>query len=64
MAFEYSENIVFRSDWWQALPQRYQRSLTNRIMSGVDDNTRNARSLFDDELRALKSTVVAKHIGY
>jgi len=64
MAFEYSENIAFRSDWWNALPQRYRRSLTNRVMSGVDDGTRNARSLLDDDLRALKETVVARHVGY
>jgi hypothetical protein len=64
MAFEYSENVVFRSDWWEDLPQRYRRSLTNRVMSGVDDDTRNARSLLDDDLRALKTTVVAKHVGY
>jgi hypothetical protein len=65
MAFEYSENIVFRSDWWDALPERYRRSLENRVLSGVDDEPlRTPRSLFDDGLRALKSRVVAKHVGY
>lgn len=64
MAFEYSENVVFRSDWWQTMPQRYRRLLANRVMSGVDDDTRNTRSLLDDGLRALKGTVAAKHVGY
>jgi hypothetical protein len=64
MAFEYSENVVFRPDWWEALPQKYRQSLTNRVMSGVDDDTRNARSLLDDDLRALRSRVIAQHAGY
>ena len=65
MIFEYSSNIVFRSDWWDAVPERYQRSLANRVMSGVDDDfSRTARSLLDDGVRALKSTVAAKHASY
>jgi hypothetical protein len=56
---------VFRSDWWDAVPERYQRSLANRVMSGVDDDfSRTARSLLDDGVRALKSTVAAKHASY
>jgi hypothetical protein len=69
MTFEYSANIVFRSDWWDAMPERYQRLLANRVMSGVDEDmsggtSRTARSLLDDGLRALKSTVAEKHVAY
>lgn len=64
MAFEYSENIAFRPDWWQALPDRYKRALGSRVMSGVDDATRTARSLLDDDLRALRSAVTASYVGY
>jgi hypothetical protein len=69
MTFEYSANIVFRSDWWDAMPERYQRLLANRVMSGVDEDmsggtSRTARSLLDDGLRALKSTVAGKHVAY
>jgi hypothetical protein len=47
------------------VPERYQRSLANRVMSGVDDDfSRTARSLLDDGVRALKSTVAAKHASY
>jgi hypothetical protein len=64
MAFEYSENVVFRSDWWAAIPEMCRRLLANRVMSGVDDGIRNARSLLDDGLRALRSAVTSKHVGY
>jgi hypothetical protein len=69
MAFEYSENIAFRSDWWDSLPERYRTLLANRVMSGVDEDmsggtSRTPRSLLDDGLRALKSTVAGKHVAY
>jgi hypothetical protein len=64
MAFEYSENIVFRSDWWQAIELRDQENLTRRVISGIEDSSRTPRSLLDDGLNALASDLVAIHVGY
>ncbi|HEY2626414.1 MAG TPA: hypothetical protein VGI41_06655 [Candidatus Udaeobacter sp.] len=64
MAFEYSENIVFRADWWESIPHRDQQYLAKRVMSGVEDSTRTAKSLLDGGLRALGSNVVATHVRY
>jgi hypothetical protein len=64
MAFEYSENIVFRSDWWEKIPRRDRQYLTKRVMSGVDDATRSAKSLLDGGLKALQSNVICTYEKY
>jgi hypothetical protein len=64
MAFEYAENIVFRSDWWEKIPGRDRRYLAKRVMSGVHDGNRTAKSLLDGGLRSLQSDVLNTFVGY
>jgi hypothetical protein len=63
MAFEYSENIVFRGDWWDRITEIDRQRLANRVMSGVEDTMRHAGSLLDDGLRALPSEVLETRVS-
>jgi len=64
MAFEYSENVVFRSDWWEQLREQDRRRLADRVMSGVEDISRTSRSLLDDGLSAVASDIVQTYANY
>jgi hypothetical protein len=64
MAFEVSENVVFRSDWWEALAERDRQLIVNRAFSGVGEFERTSDSLKDDGLKAIASKITAEHVGY
>lgn len=64
MAFEVSDNVVFRSDWWEALCERDRQLIVNRAFSGGVEIERRKDCLFDDGLQAIASTVNAEYVGY
>jgi hypothetical protein len=64
MAFEISENVVFREDWWENMRQEDQNKLAARVFSGLPSDPRTAASLLDDGLEALSNTVVSTYVGY
>jgi len=64
MAFEVSDNVVFRSDWWESISEQDRQRIMNRAFSGCVSVERKPDCLCDDGLRALKSKVDAEYIGY
>ena len=59
MAFEVSENIIFRPSWWEGLSQRDKSLLAMRVSSGLNFHDRDPNCLTDDGLEALQSRVKA-----
>lgn len=64
MAFEVSDNVVFRSDWWEMLHEGERQLLVDRAFSGLGEVERTQTSLCDDGFRALTARVSSEHIGY
>lgn len=64
MAFEISENVVFRSDWWESLSEPDRQLIVNRAFSGVGEVERTANSLKDDGLQAIASKITAEYVGF
>jgi hypothetical protein len=57
MAFEVSENIVFRRSWWEGLSQRNKELIAKRVPSGLNSQDRERLCLADDGLDAIQSRV-------
>lgn len=64
MAFEVSENVVFRGDWWRSISEPDRRRIVDRTLSGGTNVDRKRDCLADDGLMALKSVVGAEHVHY
>jgi hypothetical protein len=64
MAFEVSDNVVFRGDWWESISEPDRQRLAGRAFSGVGDMDRNPDCLADDGLQALTSAVEKEYIHY
>ena len=64
MAFEFSENVVFRRDWWESISEPDRQRIVNRVLSGVGDIDRKRNCLADDGLLALTSAVENEYVHY
>src|ERR1700730_15764365 len=64
MAFEVSDNVVFRRDWWESILERDRQQLVARAFSGVGDVERKSDCLAEDNLQALTSSVAEEYIWY
>lgn len=64
MTFEFSENVVFREDWWESIAETDRQRIVARAPSGVGDFERVAGCLTDDGLSAISSEIKDEHIGY
>lgn len=64
MAFEVSDNVVFRGDWWEALTEIDRQRIVGRAPSGVGEFERKSTCLLDDGLQALTCTSVKEYVGY
>lgn len=64
MAFEVSDNVVFRADWWEGLSENDRQLIVNRAFSGVGEIERKPSCLIDDGLQAITNSVIAEHVGY
>jgi hypothetical protein len=64
MAFDVSENVVFRRDWWDSITEGDRQRIVRRSMSGVGHFGREATCLADDGLRALPLPIESEHVGY
>lgn len=64
MAFEASENVVFRADWWEELSEIDRRRIVSRASSGGGAIERTSTCLLDDDLHAIASNVEKEHVGY
>jgi hypothetical protein len=64
MAFEVSDNVVFRGDWWESISERDRQRLAGRTFSGMGDVDRKPNCLADDGLQALGSAVEKEYVHY
>jgi hypothetical protein len=64
MAFEVSDNVVFRHDWWESIAERDRQLIVGRTMSGADSQDRKPDSLMNDGLKALSCSVFREHSHY
>lgn len=64
MAFEVSENVVFRSDWWEAISEDDRQRIVARAMSGVGHFERDGTCLADDGLSAISLGVDAEYLHH
>ena len=63
-AFEVSENVVFRGDWWESISEPDRQRIVDRTLSGGRNVDRKRDSLADDGLMALQSVVVTEYVHY
>jgi len=64
MAFDVSENVVFRSDWWEAITEEDRQRIVSKALSGVGEFNRKADCLSDDGLSAISGILVEEHVKY
>ncbi len=64
MAFEVSDNVVFRRDWWESISEADRQRVVARTFNGVGDMDRKPDCLADDGLQALASAVKREYIHY
>ena len=64
MAFEVSENVVLRGDWWESISEPDRRRIVDRTLSGGTNEDRKSDCLADDGLMALKSVLVTEFVHY
>ena len=58
MAFEFSENVIFRPSWWESLKQADKDLLSTRVASGGQLLDRESDCLAADGLRAIESSTL------
>lgn len=58
MAFEFSENVIFRPSWWKSLRQADKELLARRVPSGGLFLDRESDCLAADGLRAIQSSTL------
>jgi hypothetical protein len=64
MAFEVSDNVVFRGEWWESISEPDRQRLAGRAFSGVGDIDRKPDCLADDGVQALTSAVEKDYVHY
>jgi len=64
MAFEVSDNVVFRADWWESISEIDRRRIVDRAFSGVGSFDRNPDCLTDDGLQAIPCSIISEYVGY
>ena len=64
MAFEVSDNVVFRGAWWESMAEADRQRLVGRTFSGVENVDRAPDCLKDDGLQALTTTVEKEYVHY
>lgn len=58
MAFDVSENVIFRESWWEGLSSENKKLIAARASSGLLSDEKDSRCLLDHGLTALHSRVL------